>query len=60
MGLIADLSILKAIPNRVLSFGLRGVFFRRLQVEGHLTIVSNEPKGAHFLLDLPILLKVQE
>jgi hypothetical protein len=27
------------------------------QLQGHLTIASNHSKGAHFLLDLPILPK---
>ena len=29
------------------------------QLQGHLTVTSNDPKGAHFLLDLPILHKTQ-
>jgi two-component sensor histidine kinase len=42
------------------SLGFKVITSLVRQVEGHLTIVSNEPKGAHFLLDLPILLKLQE
>jgi two-component system, sensor histidine kinase PdtaS len=30
------------------------------QLQGHLTVNSNDPKGAHFLLDLPILPKPRE
>jgi two-component sensor histidine kinase len=43
-----------------ISLGFKVITGLVRQVEGHLTIVSNEPKGAHFLLDLPILLKLQE
>jgi two-component sensor histidine kinase len=42
------------------SLGFKVITSLVRQIEGHLTIVSNQPKGAHFLLDLPILLKVQE
>jgi two-component system, sensor histidine kinase PdtaS len=30
------------------------------QLQGHLTVTSNDPKGAHFLLDLPILRKTPD
>jgi len=29
------------------------------QLQGHLTVASNKPKGAHFLIDLPILPKIR-
>jgi two-component system, sensor histidine kinase PdtaS len=42
-------------PSASLGFKVTSGMVR--QLNGHLTIVSNRPKGAHFLLDLPILPK---
>jgi hypothetical protein len=60
--LLTDHGVKRAIdidqPRTSLGFKVITSLVR--QVEGHLTIVSNEPTGAHFLLDLPILLKLQE
>jgi len=30
------------------------------QLQGHLTVASNVPKGTRFVLDLPILPKAQQ
>jgi two-component system, sensor histidine kinase PdtaS len=40
-------------PSHSLGFKVITGLIRQLQ--GHLTVGSNDPKGAHFLLDLPIL-----
>jgi two-component sensor histidine kinase len=45
-------------PQSSLGFKVIAGMVRQLQ--GHLTVTSNNPKGAHFLLDLPILPHVQE
>jgi two-component sensor histidine kinase/putative methionine-R-sulfoxide reductase with GAF domain len=37
------------------SLGFKVVVGMVRQLHGHLTVASNSPKGAHFLLDLPIL-----
>jgi sensor histidine kinase regulating citrate/malate metabolism len=42
-------------PRHSLGFKVIRGLVRQLQ--GHLTVTSNKPKGAHFLLDLPILPK---
>jgi two-component sensor histidine kinase len=39
------------------SLGFKVVTGMVRQLNGHLTVASNSPKGAHFLLDLPILPK---
>ena len=44
-------------PQTSLGFKVIAGMVRQLQ--GHLTITSGNPKGAHFLLDLPILPHVQ-
>lgn len=42
-------------PHTSLGFKVIAGMVRQLQ--GHLTVTSNNPKGAHFLLDLPILIR---
>jgi two-component sensor histidine kinase/putative methionine-R-sulfoxide reductase with GAF domain len=44
-----------AIDQPHASLGFKVISGMVRQLHGHLTIVSNRPKGAHFLLDLPIL-----
>jgi two-component system, sensor histidine kinase PdtaS len=39
------------------SLGFKVIAGMVRQLQGHLTVTSNSPKGAHFLLDLPILPK---
>jgi two-component sensor histidine kinase len=41
------------------SLGFKVVSGMVRQLHGHLKIVSNGPKGAHFLLDLPILPQIE-
>ena len=45
-------------PQTSLGFKVIAGMVRQLQ--GHLTVTSGNPKGAHFLLDLPILPRTQE
>jgi two-component system, sensor histidine kinase PdtaS len=45
-------------PQTSLGFKVIAGMVRQLQ--GQLTVTSNNPKGAHFLLDLPILPRFQE
>ena len=42
------------------SLGFRVIAGMVRQLQGHLTILSNDPKGARFLLDLPILPVIEE
>ncbi len=42
------------------SLGFKVIAGMVRQLHGHLTVTSNRPKGAHFLLDLPILPNSQE
>jgi two-component sensor histidine kinase/putative methionine-R-sulfoxide reductase with GAF domain len=48
-----------AIDQPRASLGFKVIAGMVRQLHGHLTIESNCPKGAHFLLDLPILPKPQ-
>jgi two-component system, sensor histidine kinase PdtaS len=43
------------IDQPQLSLGFKVVAGMVRQLQGHLTVTSNNPRGAHFLLDLPIL-----
>jgi two-component sensor histidine kinase/putative methionine-R-sulfoxide reductase with GAF domain len=42
------------------SLGFKVIVGMVRQLQGHLTVTSSNPKGAHFLLDLPILPRVKE
>jgi two-component system, sensor histidine kinase PdtaS len=42
------------------SLGFKVIIGMVRQLHGHLTVTSNSPKGAHFLLALPILPNNQE
>ena len=42
------------------SMGFKVIACMVRQLQGHLTITSGKPKGAHFLLDLPILPRAEE
>jgi two-component system, sensor histidine kinase PdtaS len=42
------------------SLGFKVIVGMVRQLQGHLTVISNEPRGAHFLLDLPILPEPRE
>ncbi|MBR1199037.1 GAF domain-containing protein [Bradyrhizobium sp. AUGA SZCCT0240] len=42
------------------SLGFKVIVGMVRQLQGHLTLTSGNPKGAHFLLDLPILPQVKE
>jgi two-component system, sensor histidine kinase PdtaS len=43
------------IDQPQLSLGFKVVAGMVRQLQGHLTVTSNNPRGAHFLIDLPIL-----
>jgi two-component system, sensor histidine kinase PdtaS len=49
-----------AIDQPRASLGFKVIAGMARQLQGHLTIASNQSKGAHFLLDLPILPKTLE
>lgn len=46
-----------AIDQPRASLGFKVIAGMARQLQGHLTIAANHSKGAHFLLDLPILPK---
>jgi two-component system, sensor histidine kinase PdtaS len=48
-----------AIDQPRASLGFKVIAGMARQLQGHLTIASNHSKGAHFLLDLPILPKTE-
>jgi two-component system, sensor histidine kinase PdtaS len=43
------------IDQPQVSLGFKVIAGMVRQLQGHLTVTSNNPKGAHFLIDLPIL-----
>jgi two-component sensor histidine kinase/putative methionine-R-sulfoxide reductase with GAF domain len=48
-----------AIDQPRASLGFKVISGMARQLHGHVSIISNRPKGAHFLLDLPILSQPQ-